>query len=203
MDRAQRWEDRLALPVLLAALASVPAVFLTLAQEPYATVGTVVNWLSGAVLVSETVVLLVVSRDRWAWLRRNWLLIALTLGVVAAVVLAVGPLQLLRLVRVFGALRVVRAGRIVKAVRLLRREGGGGGRWVNVASVVLAVAGVVFVVVVLADPTSASRQLIDDWVGPQLGVALVVLAGLVLAAATFVVARNRQREDRAQEAGAT
>lgn len=194
MKRSEKWEQRLATPVLLAALASVPAVFLTLFDDPYATVGTVVNWLSGAVLVSETVVLLAVSTNKWAWLGENWLLVALSLGVVLAVVLAIGPLQLLRLLRVFGALRIVRAGRIVKAVRLLRERRTRGAWWIDAGTLLLAVLVVAFVVVILADPTSATRELIDEWLSPGLGVVLVLLAGAILAGATFVVASAKRRD---------
>jgi len=182
--------------VLLAALASVPAVFLTLLSEPFATVGSVVNWLSGAVLVSETVVLLAVSGDKWQWLRRNWLVVTFSLVVVVAVVLAIGPVQLLRLVRVFGAFRIARAGRIIKAARLLRRRTERR-LWANIATIALACLAVAFVAVVLADPTSASRALLEDWLGRATTAVLVVIAGLLLAGATFVVARARQRARRA------
>jgi len=39
-DPEDHWEERLALPVIIAALASVPAVFLTLLDSPYETVGS-------------------------------------------------------------------------------------------------------------------------------------------------------------------
>ncbi|HLS49437.1 MAG TPA: hypothetical protein VK024_05535 [Actinomycetaceae bacterium] len=192
MNREERWENRLAVPVLLAALASVPAVFLTLFSEPYATVGNVVNSLSGAVLIGETVVLLAVSGDKWQWLRRNWLVVIFSFAVLLAVVFAIGPVQLLRLVRVFGAFRIVRAGRIIKAARLLRRRTERR-LWANIASVGLACLAVAFVVVVLADPTSASRTLIEGWLGRATTTVLVIVAGVILAGATFVVARARQR----------
>lgn len=195
-DREQQWEERLALPVLLAALASVPAVFLTLLDDPAETVGSVLNWASGAVLVAETVVLFAVSRDRVAWLRRHVWLVLLTVVVVLAVVLAMGPVQLLRLLRVFGALRIVRAGRIVKAARVLRERAGLTGRWGRALPVAAGVLVAVFVAVVLADPTSRTRQLLQSWFGEdvtgQLGVVLVLLAGAALAGATFVVARHRR-----------
>src|SRR5699024_8292106 len=155
------WEERLATPVFLAALASVPATFLSLFDDPYATAGVVVNYASGAVLVAETAVLLAVSDRKLEWLRRNWLLVILTLLVIAGVVLAVGPLQVVRLLRVLGALRIVRTGRFIKAVRLLRGSDGVDSFCSNIGWLVLAVSAVVFVGVVRADPSSTARQLID------------------------------------------
>lgn len=196
--RRQRWERRLAVPVLVAALASVPAVWLTLLEEPYATVGVVANWLAGAVLVGETLVLLLVGRSRLRWLRENWWLVGLTLLTVAAVVLALGPVQLLRLVRALGALRVLRAGRIVSAARRVRRRAGLSSRWSAVLTIGAGVVVAVFVAAVLSDPTSRSRLLVEDAVGavlgPVPGTVLVVVAGLLLGVATFVTLRRDDDE---------
>lgn len=192
-DPEEHWEERLALPVIIAALASVPAVFLTLLDAPYETVGNVVNWLSGAVLVAETVVLFAVSRNKGEWVRRHKWLILLTVVVILGVALAIGPVQLLRLLRVVGALRLVRAGRILKAARITRDKLGLSGRWSKVASAVAALLVAAFVGVVLADPTSRSRQLLDEWFGSTGQVVLSVIAGVVLALATFLVVRRQQR----------
>jgi CsoR family transcriptional regulator, copper-sensing transcriptional repressor len=195
-DPEERWQERLALPVLLAALVSVPAVFLTLLDDPYETAGTVVNWLTGAVLVGETVVLFVVSQDKRRWIRKHLWLILLTLVVIVGVVLAVGPVQLLRLLRVFGALRFLRAGRIVKAGRIMRERMGWTGRWAAVPPILASLLVAVFVAVALADPTSSTRNLLEDWVGESGVVVAAVVAGLVLAAATFVVIRQQQEDTR-------
>jgi CsoR family transcriptional regulator, copper-sensing transcriptional repressor len=192
-DPEDHWEERLALPVIIAALASVPAVFLTLLDSPYETVGNVVNWLSGAVLVAETAVLFAVSRDKWEWIRRHKWLLLLTVGVILGVVLAIGPVQLLRLLRVVGALRLVRAGRIVKAARIMRDRLGLTGQWSKVSSAAAALLVAAFVGVVLADPTSRSRRLLDQSLSGTSQVVLSVLAGAVLAVATFVVVRRQQR----------
>ncbi|MDP3966893.1 MAG: hypothetical protein Q8Q02_01325 [Nocardioides sp.] len=192
-DPEEHWEERLALPVIIAALASVPAVFLTLLDGPYETVGNVVNWLSGAVLVAETAVLFAVSRNKRGWIRRHKWLLLLTVVVILGVALAIGPVQLLRLLRVVGALRLVRAGRILKAGRIMRDKLGLSGRWSKVASAAAALLVAVFVGVVLADPTSRSRELLDQWLGGTSQVLLSVLAGALLAAATFLVVRRQQQ----------
>lgn len=193
--REEQWERRLAIPVLVAALASVPAVFLTLLDQPYATAGTVINWIAGGVLIAETVVLFTVSGDKIDWLRRHKWLVALTVAVVIAVVFAVGPVQLLRLLRVVGALRIIRAGRIIKAGRILQERMGLTGRWSRVPAVLASVLVAAFVAVVLSDPTSQTRTLIEDLVGRTGGTVAAVLAGVALAAATFIVMRRQRTDD--------
>lgn len=195
-DRADRLQERLAIPVLVAALASVPAVFLTLFDEPANTVGSTINAISGAVLVAEAVALFVVSEHRLQWLRRNWWLVALAVVIVPAVLYAVAPVQLLRLLyllRMAGALRIIRAKRILKAGKILRNRAGLDRTWQRVVGFLVSALVTGFVVVILADPTSESRQLLEgavDFAGP----VPVVLAGGVLAAATFIVLRARRDE---------
>lgn len=199
-DGPAEWQDRLAVPVLIAALASIPAVFLTLFDGAVEVTGNIINTLSGIVLVAEAVVLFAVSEQRWQWVKDNRWLVLLALAMVPAVVFAVGPVQLLRLLRTVGALRIIRARRIFSAGRVLRRRAGLDGRWHKVTTfgVSLLVAG--FVAVVLADPTSESRQFVDqvlDAIGP--GGALV--AGLLLAVATFVVVRYQAQEEEQENSG--
>lgn len=194
-DPEQHWEERLAVPVLLAALVSVPAVFLTLLDDPYGTVGTWVNWVTGAVLVGETAVLFYVSGDKRRWVTQHAWLIALTVVVVVGVVLAIGPVQILRLLRIVGALRLVRAGRIVKAGRILRERMGFSGRWAAIPSVLASLLVAVFVAVVLADPTSTTRTLLEDRTGEAGVVVAGVVAALLLAVATFLVIRQQQRDE--------
>lgn len=199
-DREAQWEERLALPVLVAALASVPAVFLTLLDDPYATVGTVANWLTGAVLIGETLILFLVAEDKRAWVVRHWWLVLLTLLIVVAVVFAIGPVQLLRLLRVVGALRLLRAGRILKAGRLLQRRAGLSGRWARLPTLFASVLVATFVAVVLSDPSSQTRVLLSHLLGSTTTAVLTVVAGLILAIATFVVVRARRRLDPAPDA---
>lgn len=189
----ERWQDRLALPVLVAALASVPAMFLTVVGGAVGTAGHLVDLASGAVLVAETLILLAVAQSKRAWIRGHLGLISLTGAVVVAVVFALGPVQLLRLVRTVGALRILRAGRIVKAVRSLGLRHGFSGRLAQALAAAAGVLVAVFVGVVLADPTSRSRDLLT-WVAGDVGTPLIValsaVAGVVLGVATYLLARD-------------
>ena len=196
-DRADRVAQRLALPVLLAALASVPAVFLTLLDDPYESIGTGLNTLSGMVLIAETVVLFAVADDRLAWLRRNRWLVVLAVAIVPAVAFAVGPVQLLRLTRVahairmVGAVRIIRVGRIVKAGRILRERAGLDARWQRVVAMIATLLAAAFVGITLADPTSASGGVLRSAVD-VVGVPGILLAGLLLGGATYLVRTNRR-----------
>lgn len=177
------------MPVLVAALVSVPAIFLTLLPEPWASTGTVVNVLSGVVLTGETAILFVTSGDKREWLRRNRWLVLLTVLIVVSVVLAIGPVQLLRLLRVVGALRVLRAGRIIKAGRLLtgRLEG----TWAHLPAMLAAVLVALFVALTLADPTSQVRVLAESVLPFTFGPVVVTIAAVLLAVSTFLVLFDR------------
>lgn len=189
-DRADEVARRLAIPVLIAALASVPAVFLTLLDDPWGSVGNGLHTLSGAVLIAEAVVLLAIADDRRAWLRRNRWLVAVAVAIVPAVVLAAGPLQVLRLVRVAGALRIIRVGRILKAGRIVRKRSGLDHGWQRIIGIAVTMLCAAFVGAVLVDPTSASRRAVDG-ATERLGVLGVVLAGVILAVATYVIGSAR------------
>ena len=192
-DRADRVAERLSVPVLIAALASVPAVFLTLFDDPWQGIGSGINMVSGGVLVLETVVLIALAEDRRVCLKRNWWLVALAIVIIPAVLFAVAPVQLLRLtqlMRFAGALRIVRVGRIFKAGKIVRERTGldqGWQRAIGVGATVLCAA---FVAIVLADPTSASREALSSVIG-TVGVPGVLLAGLVLGVATYLVRTDR------------
>ncbi|MGY2082388.1 hypothetical protein [Blastococcus sp. SYSU DS0539] len=203
--REEHWQERLALPVLVAALASIPAMFLTVAEGTLGTAGHVIDVVSGLVLVAETVILLVVAENKRAWLRGHLGLVALTVAVVVAVVFALGPVQILRLVRTVGALRILRAGRIVKAARSVSDRLGFTGRLAHVAAAGAGVLVAVFVGVVLADPTSRSRDLLTSVLGPistPLIIALSGVAGIVLGVATYLLARDPGAGSDAEDDGA-
>ncbi|MDN6529093.1 MAG: hypothetical protein L0K67_08470, partial [Brevibacterium sp.] len=171
-DREQRWQERLAVPVLVAALVSIPAVFLTFLSEPWSDAGRVINSLSGVVLVGETLILLLVTPDKFAWLKRHLWLVALTVLVILGVVFALGPVQLFRLIRLIGALRILRTGRIIKAGRLL--AGRISGTWNKFAATGISILVAIFVAATLADPSSTVRGLLHDVLPFRIGPIAIV-----------------------------
>ena len=190
--RLERAEERLAVPVIVAAVASIPAVFLTMLDGPAAQAGVVLNWASLTVLAIESVLLFWLAADRRRWLRENVFLVSITVVALLAVVFAVGPLQLLRLVRFVGAIRLIRVNRILKAGRILRQRADLEGPWRNALAIGVTVIAAVFVAVILADDTSTSRQALDS-VLDRFGPWPVLTAGAILAAATFVAVRYRKQ----------
>lgn len=196
-DRASRMEERFTWPVVIAAVASVPAMFLTTLEGAPEQIGSAINLVTLAVFVAETLVLLALTPDRWNWVRRHRFVVGITLLTIPAVVFAVGPVQILRLlraVRVIGALRILRVRRIFKAGRILRERAGLTGWAWRATFLVLSLAAAGFVAFILADPTSTSRQAIDATVG-RFGFLVVPLAGAILAGATYVVARSVRSDD--------
>lgn len=185
----ERWENRLAWPVLIAAVVSVPAVFLTLLDEPFEMIGHVGLWITSVVLIFETIVLFLVSPKKIDWLLRNWWLVGLSALVIVGVVFSIGPMQLLRLLRSVGALRVLRAKQVAKAGHSLQKVGSS--RWWRHLGTILATFVVTaFVVVALVDPESPARSFLDDLVGEDWAVAAAVGAGLLLFGATYLLVRQ-------------
>lgn len=195
--RATRWEQRLALPVILAAIASVPAVFLTMFDDDRLRLaGQALNWASLGVLTLEAALLLLLSGDRLAWLWRHRWTLLVTVIAVPAVIYAVAPVQALRLwhlVRLIGALRILRAKTIFKAGQVLARRLGltGPKRYALViGGSTLAAA---FVALVLVDPSTSRQherlfQELQGWLRP----VPALVAGAVLAAAVFIIVLYRR-----------
>lgn len=199
-DRAteieERWENRLAWPVLIAAIVSVPAVFLTLLDEPFEMIGHIGLWLATVVLVVETVVLFLVSPKKIEWVQRNWWLIGLTAVATLAVIFSVGPMQLFRLLRSVGALRVMRAKQVAKAGESLGKKGRS--QWRQHLGKVLATVVVgAFVVIALIDPESEARMFLENLVGEEWAIAAAFAAGIVTMGAMYLLVREpRDQNDR-------
>ncbi|MGH3757381.1 hypothetical protein [Actinophytocola sp.] len=178
-DLAQAIEDRADVPVLVAALMSVPAVFLTMTSGIWAIVGAVLNTASGVTLIGESVLLLLVSRERLRWIREHRAELMLAVATVPAVVLVVGPVQIFRLVIFLSAVRLLRVRRILGAADVISRRARLSRRHRKL--VLLAVTGIaaVFVAVVLFDPRSPSHR-VADWMARHLGLAPTVVTVLLV-----------------------
>lgn len=185
----ERWERRFFWPVVLAALASIPAAFLTMLEGRPAVAGTVLNGVSLFVFTAEAVVLMALADNKWRWIREQWFLVAVAVLTLVAVLFSLGPVQLLRFVRLVGALRIIRVGRIFKAGRILYARS----KLPNPVRALIFVAvtfcAATFVALVLADPTAYSRRLVEGVFGDAWPIAVSV-AMLLLGGATFIVARD-------------
>ena len=119
-ERAERWERRFEIPVLVAALLVIPVIAIeqSEAREPWRTLASALNWLIWLVFAAELVVMLAVVPNRWAWLRRHPLDVAI---VVLTPPFVPASLQVARVLRLLRLLRVVRAVRIAR--RLFSLEG--------------------------------------------------------------------------------
>jgi hypothetical protein len=190
--RGAAWEARLRPPVLLAALAVLPLVALSLTHphgtwHTVETAGHLAVWLTFAV---EVAIMLTVVRDRRAWIlgHRFELLVVVVSSPVVPLALAVAPaLRLLIVAKLFKTLKLAKAVKLAKlgkGVRVVRRKRALQGA-ASVALGVLALAIAVLTVV---------SMLTDDppLEGGGRTVALVV-AGML---ATFGVNHLRVRAAR-------
>lgn len=200
-SHARALERRLALPVLVCAVVSVPAVFLGMWGEGWwAEFGHRVNWLAGLVLWAEWILLIALAENKLGWLRTHKWSTFVAAVTLPAVVFALGPAQVLRILRTAGTLRLLRVTRIIEAGGVLRRRMGLTGRRGTVVAAATTVLSAVFVAAVLADPTSTSRRYAESLL-ESVGVWPVVLASVLLAGATAVVVVHRWRRARALLSG--
>src|SRR5690606_11299911 len=206
---AERWEERLATPVVIAAAVSVPALFLAVFADGFlALIGQLLTWASLVILTAETLLLLVLAGHRWVWLRRHWWAVLVLLLAIPAMVAALAPIQALRLLGFLWQLwrlQILRVRTIVRAGRVLIRRLTGPWRYVvGVSGSLLAIG---FAALVLVDPAaSAQRERVlaqlAQWSRPALAVPLL---GLLLVAGLGwqwlrVRARRPQRSGRTSAA---
>jgi hypothetical protein len=179
-ELAERWEKRLAMPVLVAALISVPAVFLTTTGGASALVGRALNWASLVLLSGEPLLLLLLSKDVTDWLwSHKWEMLLATLTV-PAVIFVVGPVQILRLALSVGTLRVLRVSRILRAAReVVQRVHASVWRRRMILAAAAVVAGG-FVALVVVDADSKTRRGLA-WIVERIGLAPTVLSAVFAA----------------------
>lgn len=188
-QRTARLEQRLALPVVLAALVSVPSMLLTMWGTGHlATIGTTGNWVSGTVLWVEWILLIVLAEDKLSWLREHKWTVTIAVLTVPAIILAIGPIQVLRLVLMLSGLRILRVTRIMEAGSVLQRRLRLNLLWRRVTLALVALVTIGFAAVMLADPDSQIRRLLTNalerWGPVPLaagGAALLIGAGLIVA----------------------
>jgi voltage-gated potassium channel len=120
VDRSERIERRFEIPVLIAALLVIPVIVIEQSDlsDLWKLLATVLNWLIWLVFLAELVTLLAVAPNRWAWLRRHPLELAI---VVLTPPFLPTSLQAARVFRLFRVLRLFRLMKIVR--RLFSPEG--------------------------------------------------------------------------------
>ncbi len=187
--RAARWERRLRAPVIVAALAVLPLLALSLTHPhgALAAVETAGHWTVWLVFMVEVAVMLYVVRDRRAWIdshRFELLVVALSSPLVPLALALAPALRLLILAKLFKTLKLAKAiklAKLGKSVRLLRRKL----RLDGVASIALGVLALALAAVTVVYMLTGSSAL----AGAERTVALVV-AGML---ATFGVNHLRRR----------
>lgn len=178
-DLAQAIEDRADVPVLVAALASVPAVFLSMTSGVWAVLGSVVNTGSSLLLVGESVLLLLVSRQRLAWIREHRAELMLAVATIPTILAFVGPVQVFRLLVFLSAARLLRVRRILGAADVITRRVRLHRHQRTLVLLAVTLIATVFVAVVLLDPKSVSHR-VALWVSRHLGVAPAVVTVLLV-----------------------
>lgn len=194
---AERVQRRLAVPVLLAALASVPALFLALWGGPtVALAGEILNWTSATVLWVEWLLLIALAENRMEWLKQHKWTLTVALLTVPAAIFSLGPAQLLRLVYLFGTLRILQVKRIFTAGLTIGRRIEPQG-WIRALLIsVLCLIAAIFVGAMLVDPAGETETwAAAEYVAAHVGLGAVLVVGAAAAATGVVYWYSRRRGD--------
>lgn len=113
-------QHRLAKPLLLAALLTIPAIAIEQsdAGQPWDTLASVLNWVIWTAFVAEAVLMLRTVDDRWRWVRQHPLEVAI---IILTPPFLPATMQAARVFRLFRLLRLLRLGFLAR--RLLSTEG--------------------------------------------------------------------------------
>jgi voltage-gated potassium channel len=113
-------EQRLAVPLLAAALLTIPAIAIEQsdAGEPWDTIAVVMNWVICLAFLGEAILMLRVVDDRWRWIREHPLEVAIVLFTPPFLP---ASLQAARVFRLLRLLRLLRLALMLR--RLLSTEG--------------------------------------------------------------------------------
>jgi len=166
--RAQRIQNRLEWPVVVAALLTVPILIIQESDfgEPWGTVATVLNWVTWLTFFGEAVVMLAVVPDRRKWLRHHLLDVA--------VVVLTPPFapQAWQNGRLFRLVRLLRVFRVLALRRLLSLEGMKYAAMVALGTII--VGGAVFASV---EETDGHHHPVTTWDGIWWAVTTVTTVG--------------------------
>jgi len=195
--RAARWEARFRAPVIVAALAVLPLLALSLSQPHgfWHVVEVGGHWVVWSTFFVEVVVMLSVVRDRREWIaghRFELLVVAVSSPVVPLALAAAPALRLLIVAKAFKTLKLAKAiklAKLGKSVRVVRRKAA----LTGVASVALGVVALALAAGTVVYMLTGG----SPWEGDVRTIAYVV-AGVL---ATFGVNHlRREREEAAERA---
>lgn len=114
-ERSELWRRRFEIPVVAAALATIPLLVLERSHlsSPGATLVRIADWLVWAVFALEAIVEIAVTSSRREWLKSHPLEVSIVILTVPVIPAAVQALRVLRLLRL---LRLVRLGSLSRRV---------------------------------------------------------------------------------------
>jgi hypothetical protein len=107
-QRSRRIERRFELPLIVAAVLTIPVTILQLSPpaEPLRTIGDILNWIIWAAFFAETVTMLAVVPSKRDWLRHHPIEVAIVLFTFPLLTAAVQSVRVLRILRLFRLLRL-------------------------------------------------------------------------------------------------
>lgn len=113
-------QRRLAVPLLVAALLTIPAIALDESNvgRPWDTIAIVLNWIVWSAFLAEAVLMISVVEHRWRWVREHPLEVAI---VVLTPPFLPASMQAARVFRLLRLLRLLRLGMLTR--RFLSTEG--------------------------------------------------------------------------------
>jgi len=192
--RAARWEARFRTPIVVAALAVLPLLALSLTHPHGAwyVVEVAGHWVVWLTFALEVAVMLTIVQDRRAWIRGHrleLLIVAVSSPLVPLALAAAPALRLLIVAKAFKTLKLAKAiklAKLGKSVRVVRRKlalSGSASLALGLVALLLAAATVVYML------TGES-----PWKGDARTIAFVV-AGML---ATYGVNHLRRRSATAE-----
>ena len=121
-ERSRRFERAFEVPILVAALLVIPVIAIEQSEagDPWRTVAAVLNWGIWIAFAVELLVMLAVVPDKWGWLRKHPLEVAVVLLTPPFLPSTLQALRALRLLRLLRLLRVALLARRVFSLEGVR-----------------------------------------------------------------------------------